>query len=399
MSDRYAEKRVVWILGSGFSKSLGGPLLNDLLSYRGEAFVKAKFPNLDRATYDLYRRHLRDHPKNLGQPVYWDHAEEFLDFVSTATREGSKERYDILLESLYPEPTFRALLTTKDPNADVLQKIRTNTVRCLAGECLFTTHTSTRAEGWRPYIAWAKALRPYDTIISFNYDMVLEKLATEIEARENLDHPLRFGADSVLAPHRADEDLPSGRTVRILKLHGSVGWFSYGDNAFVTALTDAAAAEKLIENTMPYVLGPGPDKLLHQEGTFKKLWGQAARHLTAADVIVFLGYRFPPSDSQSRDTLLRAIGLNESKYLRIHTVLGPTTNEPDTVRLSKLLEHTLRGVGRVSNDAVPLGHEPMDKKWFQIAEQPLYVEDFLTVLNDKELYNPRWPMSSLAAPS
>jgi len=32
-------KKVVWVPGAGFSKSLGGPLLPDLLSHRGQAHV------------------------------------------------------------------------------------------------------------------------------------------------------------------------------------------------------------------------------------------------------------------------------------------------------------------------------------------------------------------------
>jgi hypothetical protein len=51
-------KKVVWILGSGFSKSLGGPLLADLLSHRGEAYTATKFPGQSRAIYDLFRAHL-----------------------------------------------------------------------------------------------------------------------------------------------------------------------------------------------------------------------------------------------------------------------------------------------------------------------------------------------------
>jgi hypothetical protein len=387
--DKYKDKRVVWILGSGFSKSLGGPLLNDLLSYRGEAFVRAKFPNLDRTIYSLYRKHLDGHPLSSGEPTYWDDAEEFLDFVNSATRDGSKERYEILLEALYPEPTMRALLTTKDQSADVLQQIRTDAVRCLAAECLFTTHSSTRSESWRPYIKWAKAMRRYDAIVTFNYDMVLEKLATEYEARTPAhEHGLRFGVESALVPHNADDELPEGRTVRIIKLHGSVGWHTFG-HTFGRALVDTEAAEQLRGSSIiPFIVGPGPDKLLQQEGTFSKLWRQAVMRLEMADVIVFLGYRFPPSDSQARAVLLGAFKSNEQHALRVHVVLGPRTKEDDTVRLVKLLEHTLLGAGRVSIKDLGPGEVPMSRKWFDIVEQPLYVEDFLTVIHDRELYGP-----------
>ena len=52
-------------------------------------------------------------------------------------------------------------------------------------------------------------------------------------------------------------------------------------------------------------------------------------------MLVFVGYRFPESDSQSRSTLLEAIGENRGPG-RILTVLGPSTF--DSERLKVLLE-------------------------------------------------------------
>ena len=46
---------------------------------------------------------------------------------------------------------------------------------------VFLQHAETSGEKWGPYIRWASKLRPSDTIITFNYDLVLEKLAASLE--------------------------------------------------------------------------------------------------------------------------------------------------------------------------------------------------------------------------
>ena len=364
---QYLDRKVVWILGSGFSKSLGGPLLYHLLSHRGEAFVQAKFPKLDRTVYRLFRQHL------VGQnerPVYWDHAEEFLDFVSTAAQDGNKEQHDILRRALQSLMMYELTPT--------VEEIYRNALQCLAAECVFTTHTSTESEAWRPYRTWARGMREGDTIVTFNYDMVLERLGED-------DRVLKFGAASVLGPTTREQDvaeLDEARVVKILKLHGSVSWFKMGTST-MTALLDSEAAKQLGEGSVPVIVGPGPEKVRHQEGELKILWKLAEAALKAADVIVFLGYRFPPSDSQSRTSLLGAIGANTRQRLKIHTVLGPRVSDDDTVRLTKLLEHTLRAANRVEFDRKGFGR---DHPKFVIENQPLYVEDFLSVLHARLLH-------------
>ncbi len=65
---------VVWILGSGFSKSLGGPLLVDLLSHRGKAIVQTRFKQIScENVYRVYWQHLKDsHETRSGAAIYWD---------------------------------------------------------------------------------------------------------------------------------------------------------------------------------------------------------------------------------------------------------------------------------------------------------------------------------------
>src|SRR5690349_5186392 len=65
----------VWIVGSGFSRPLGGPLLADLFSRRFQTRVAARFPTLGHAPetielYEFFHFGLRE--------KHFEHAEDFL---------------------------------------------------------------------------------------------------------------------------------------------------------------------------------------------------------------------------------------------------------------------------------------------------------------------------------
>jgi len=364
-------KKVVWILGSGFSKSLGGPLLKDLLSHRGRAYQHAKFPNVPGyPIYRTYWTHLKDASESSGNPIYWDHAEEFLEFADSAAQAGSP-RQGILRE---------AVLRGGDASNHDLQAFARKAVRCVAAECLFTTHADPKTEAWRPYIRWASEdVGSEDTIVTFNYDMVLETLGAA-------DENVVFREASVIKPNAPASGSYHG--VPIYKLHGSVGWSKFG-STLGYATTSEQAAEQ-IEGGDIWIATPGSGKVLLQEGELQSLWRNAEQAIARADVIVFMGYRFPPSDSQARSAILGAMGRNTSKYLRVHTVLGPRTHDDDTVRLLTLLEHTLRASQRIKRDDYihTMATPPMT---FDIVPQPLYVEDFLTVIHGRELYGPPVP--------
>ena len=82
---------------------------------------------------------------------------------------------------------------------------------------------------------------------------------------------------------------------------------------------------------------PGPNKR-DITGYLKPVWDEAILAIHNAEAIVFVGYRFPPSDSDARDTILEAVQGNDSPHLLLHTVLGPNVNDESTSRLRGLLE-------------------------------------------------------------
>src|SRR5262249_22181997 len=94
--------------------------------------------------------------------------------------------------------------------------------------------------------------------------------------------------------------------------------------------------------------------------TLNGLWSEALATIKIARRIVFVGYRFPPTDADAKRDILGTIaGHENSGALRIETVLGPRVESDDSVRLRKLLDFTRR----LTRD--------------QIDQIPLFAEDYL----------------------
>jgi len=172
----------VWILGAGFSCSLGGPLLADLFRPRAieddEAlFPKDKYPNLSR---DLnMTRCLFCAGQDEGR---WDNAEQFLSYMDGAYEPNRGHQRTIVMNlehrllahpgnhlplypSIYPGQTL----------AEVYQRIARRAFAAQIAE--FLRDIDDEDERWRPYKQWCSTLEPNrDTIITLNYDLVLEKL-------------------------------------------------------------------------------------------------------------------------------------------------------------------------------------------------------------------------------
>jgi hypothetical protein len=348
----------VWILGAGFSKSLGGPLLRDLLTSVSGQKMRATFPEGD---YDR----LYDHNAKLVRSIYetwgparkeerdriWEDAEAFLDALDTAAaaRPGSPSR--TFLERLVQQALAGQMRKFTAPGPAILSDAAK---RLVGAECCqFLVGADMASEPWGPYVRWAQLLKASDAIISFNYDRVVEHV---------MDKVGRKGLLNVVLP---GTNLDASR-LTLLKVHGSVDWEWDGSRAKLNVPEFAlgSGGSGLLMGT------PGPTK---RDITQKlsELWNHAHSFLGKARDIVFLGYRFPPTDSDSRQRLLAAISANEASSLRIQTVLGPSVSDADTVRLERMLQWA-SAQRRIAPKAV-------------VDVLPLWAQDFLDIFDPKTL--------------
>jgi len=208
-----------------------------------------------------------------------------------------------------------------------------------------------KSEKWDPYCRWTRSLGADDTVITFNYDRVLEftepPKATVIIDDESFKRAARL------------------QHCRIFKLHGSVDWKKTPDGIVPTK--DPLFALKCDAGEIA-IATPGPTKADHSDTKpLDGLWSIAMESISAADRVVFVGYRFPPTDAIARQRILDAIR-GASRQLECRVVLGQSTN--DEQRINGLLQFALQAregwPGRVVQGAVYV--------------EPMFAEDFFGVV-------------------
>src|SRR5262249_26780425 len=138
-------------------------------------------------------------------------------------------------------------------------------------------------------------------------------------------------AFTVPLPH--EEAVPD--RVPVLKLHGSVDWTASGDThervRAIEALTQPAGK-------VPAIATPGRSKAPDGNPPFPLLWQKAEKALSQAQWVVFVGYRFPPTDAVAKFRLLKALREDLAPFMRRYdTVLGASIDSEDSRRLHTLL--------------------------------------------------------------
>jgi hypothetical protein len=361
--------KTAWVIGSGFSRALGGPLLNNLLSLSALEDCQEVFPKLPdrRAVYEIYR--------NL-KGTRWEHAEQFLEFIDLAT-DARSPNHNILKRQIEAARINDWANTTPELFRDL------TTLSIATEVSTYTESVDLRAEAWAPYIRWAGDRRENDAIITFNYDTVIESLG-------RADGVKHFSRDTVFLP--LGQNTFAADQCVIYKLHGSADWAwdeNYPRERFKRF--GSVGGFDLTDSYRPLIAMPGATKKRLCGEHLDYIWKTAMTQLREAEVVVFLGYRFPPSDAFARTTLLNALQQNENPYLRVHTVLGPDVGGEASRRLQSLLTQVLEAAGRTAKPDPAFRPRTTEGngRFYNVVQQPLYVEDYLSVLSLDGLYGKR----------
>lgn len=336
--------RDVWVLGAGFSAGLGGPLLKNLLtqnslkdvlhSYRGHDYFKE---DMCQTLVTFYRDGLAEKDRKWTDRELWEDAEDSLGRLDAAARGQN----DLLADSV--NDAF------KSHNANVQDVLHT-AKRLVAAECMvFLNDRPNKSETWETYDVWSQSVRDAKdtrtTILTFNYDMVLESLEA-------------FSKDRFVIPGTSGSG--SGPGVSVFKLHGSVNWKKMGNRVEVhdgLAALSSSASELAIAT-------PGPSKNEWVTG-IREYWEVAINELREADRVFFVGYRFPPSASRARKEILGTL-LDRKKPPQCHVFLGP--DSLDERRMERLLHFAS---GRLT--------KAIEIKGSDIHIHPVYAQDLFSV--------------------
>jgi len=164
------------------------------------------------------------------------------------------------------------------------------------------------------------------TCLTFNYDLLLEKLLDKTSAKDNItreyegmvDYKYRDfykvnfeNFDVINYLNNESINKPS-----ILKLHGSINWI-YKSNGLPDKIlfNGRTANYDIPEGYSPYIVPPVNDKTSFYNNSYlNQLWNCAKESLAMADNIYIIGYSFPKTDLSSE--FLMKFALQDEWYNR-----------------------------------------------------------------------------------
>jgi len=182
--------------------------------------------------------------------------------------------------------------------------------------------------------ALAQALRPKDTVITFNYDCVMDDaLRRWAPGHWSAQYGYCFPNPGRVQGHEVwsakDPPTEQNRTVNLLKLHGSLNWrpLPESDSAPIR-LRERPYKQK---GDKEYELVPPENsKQLDGRPVLQKLWGNAERAIRRAKVIALVGFSFTPTDLHV-DSLFR-VALAGNKRLKLVVIVNPDPDHRRAIR-------------------------------------------------------------------
>lgn len=258
----------VFVLGSGFSASMGLPTLADLF------------------------KNLMDFPEREGE-------EDKLNIFTALDFLYPHFDYRITPPSYPPFEEFLALVTA----AEDFPFFLTGTWECWRRSAIrlltdFLAEKSKCAETNDLLHDFVSHIEKGDVVITYNWDTLIERAL--LSQHKNINF-LKRDPDSIA----------------ILKLHGSLSWVEIPEG---TSLKHPESVKSLQDrvvytpdytyynvwdtlNLPPLIVPPGLSRRSIVNQLFKNVWGEAFQSLANCDSLTFIGYSIPKDDIQARSLL------------------------------------------------------------------------------------------------
>jgi hypothetical protein len=173
-------------------------------------------------------------------------------------------------------------------------------------------------------------LRPRDTVISFNYDCVIDDALRRIgggrwSARYGYTFPKEFPPRSFEPWNANPAPTSPEETIYLLKLHGSLNWQVEADHVWIKQRLHRQYGIPRFT-----IVPPVWNKAMNEteEPVFRRLWQRAQRAIRSAESIAIIGFSFAPTDlhveaafrvALARSHLKTLVLANPSDYARRRT--------------------------------------------------------------------------------
>ncbi len=286
----------VYVLGAGFSKGIGLPISNEFLTGESFDFLKEKLK--DNTSFVKKIENLQSYVDFRFDNNYCENnIESVLNHVATAkylemesmTESGSYSADEIFDDLLW---YVARLIKEKFPTVNIIPIEYTN----------FLNHIYENK----------------DSIITFNYDLLLESLLMSI------GHDYRYGIDE----KKDNEQL-------VLKLHGSLNWGNcekcgsvevYGDLTFTK---ESPVPCPICKNDIvsPLLVPPViyKDSYYNEQPLVRSSWSLANEQLSQAKKIVFIGFSMA-QDAYVAELFKLSLNMNSNENLKC-VVVNPLCDD------------------------------------------------------------------------
>jgi len=182
--------------------------------------------------------------------------------------------------------------------------------------------------------ALARRLRPGDHVISFNYDCVMDDALRRAavgrwSAFSGYDFPPRFTVEASGAGYWSPAGgtrLPIDKSIRLLKLHGSVHWQLPKDTSTVVKLKQRLHQQ---HGTPRFDIVPPQWNKSLGGPTFRHIWRSAFRAIERADRIAIVGFSFTPTDLHVESLFRLALNRTALKTL---VIANPSADDRERIR-------------------------------------------------------------------
>lgn len=117
---------------------------------------------------------------------------------------------------------------------------------------------------------------------------------------------------------------------------------------------------------------------------------EAENRLASADVVVFIGYRFPESDALARAMITEALANNTARLLRVVIVLG--NNSPDVTRVERLVSFAIDRTNRIplSEEKRPFTPSSRSRRYYDLRIEPLLGEEYIHGFDRRAIWHQAW---------
>jgi hypothetical protein len=298
----------VFVLGAGASKACGLPLTSELLPIVLSALktksLRKRTTDFVKYVYPHFHSSWRNYP----------HFEELLSLMDVYVEFSSKVKSSHKFEP------------------DEVDELKDDLLAAITASLSEKTQSIKISN--TQFFRLAKLLRPGDAVVTFNWDLLVEKALTDL------------GLDW-------DYELQNCK-IALLKPHGSIDWFDNDTTKIKTSLTtpvidDIGKLRVFQKFRMPRVgspitpiIVPPLVKKKWEYLEFDRIWRSTWRALRTANEIHVIGFSLPPEDLHVRFVIRSAIRINEQTRSRPLTVTVVNPDKTVYLRFDRLMETRAR---------------------------------------------------------